>query len=439
MVAIYDDVRPASREWSVQQTRDLIIARSLRRGLFAVTLLTGLALLALPVVYPKAVLFSPLWIYGALIGLFSLAGFAADYFSRERAAMVLAYLLFADLGLATGTFVLSRLHIGTDLVPNMTTPVYAKRGFEFHPLLQLAVAPDYAANGFEHTPQGTRAVADAPRVTTDLVDVALVGGSSTYDIDLPQGKTWPDMLQQHLPEFRIWNFGVPSYTTAGHLVQTTWYVPRVNAKCVVYYIGWNDVRNTHVPALDPAYADYHQIDLANHGFDLNDRGVTASARFAALAARKFGPYPSTPAHYANLSTVDGPDPELERIYKRNIETLIGINRERGVKTAFIGQLLNNKLLAAQGSGQRAFGAPAVEDRYIPAAMERLNAVLEETAKASSIPVMLPSQDWLAPQDYTDFGHFTATGADKFSGRVAKFINDSCAPDQRAVSAVEQAR
>ncbi len=429
MVALYDGYAhsPAVRPGPV--TRDLIVARSLRRGFFIVCLVIGAALLLLPLAYPKAVLFSPLWIYGLLIVATCIAGLLADRTGRETAALLLAYGLFADLGLAAGTAVLSRVQIGTDLVPNMTSSVFSQRGFAFHPLLQLAPNVSYANSGFEHTPKGTRAVADAPRVSASLIDVALIGGSSTYDIDLKQGQTWPDLLQQRLPDYRIWNFGVPSYTTAGHIVQTAWYLPEVNTKCAVYYIGWNDVRNTHVPNLDPAYADYHLLDLANHGFDLSDRGVTASLRLGTLLVRKAGPYPSAPNHFASVSPVDGADPAIESVYRRNIETLIGINRERGVKVAFIGQLLNDRLLDAQGSGQRAFGAPGVEDRDIPAAMDRLNSVLADTARSHGVPVLLPSQDWLNSSDYTDFGHFTASGADKFSERVGPFINSSCTPDQ----------
>jgi lysophospholipase L1-like esterase len=426
MVALYE--RPASFAAARPgpQTRDLIIARSLRRGFFTACLVIGLGLLALPLIYAKAVVFSPLWIYGLLIAAGSLAGIFADRVGREAVALILGYALFADLSLAAGSAVLKQARVGTDLVPNMASSVFARRGFTFHPLLQLAPNPGYSSNGFEHTPKATRAVADAPRMSRAPVDVALIGGSSTYDIDLQQGQTWPDLLQQRLPDYRFWNMGVPSYTTVGHIVQTAWYLPEINAKCAVYYIGWNDVRNTHLPDLDPAYADYHLLDLANHGFDISDRGVTAAMRLATLLVRKVGPYPSAPHHFSHVSPFDGADPDIERIYRRNIETLIGINRQRGVKVAFIGQLLNNRLLDGQAPGQRAFGAPGVEDRNIPAAMKRLNSVLAETARTAGVPYLVPSQDWLASQDYTDFGHFTASGAEKFSDSVAGFINSSCA-------------
>jgi lysophospholipase L1-like esterase len=126
-----------------------------------------------------------------------------------------------------------------------------------------------------------------------------------------------------------------------------------------------------------------------------------------------------------LKPTAGFDAKFEGYYRQNVETLIAINRARGVKVGFIGQLLNYPRLAAQHEGQRAFAAPAVQDRDIPAAMEHLNGVLAETATAHSVPYLAPSQDWLKADDYTDFGHFSVSGARIFADKVADFVKRTC--------------
>lgn len=407
--------------------RNGAIASTLRAAFFALCGLVGGTFLLLPAIYSKYALFGPLWFYGLIIVVLSIAGVLFDRRGAARLALALAYLLAFDLSMAVGTRIANRLQIADSFMPNSGPSVFVERGFRFHPLLQLALNPGYDNDGFVHTPQGTRAV-EEPKVAPNAappVNVALVGGSSTYDIDLRQGQTWPDQLQRLLPSYRFWNFGVPSHTTVAHIINTAWYLPEVNARCAVYYFGWNDIRNNNLPALDPAYAEYHLLDLGAYGHTLSDRSVTATGRLVYKLAAMISVYPEAPAVYTTVTPKPGIDPALERFYRRNIETLIGINRARGVRTAFIGQLLNDPVLRSQPEGQRHFAAPGVQDRDIPELMDRFNAVLGEEAAKHGVPFLQPAQTWLAGADYTDFGHFTESGARKFSQQVAPFIDAAC--------------
>ena len=102
--------------------------------------------------------------------------------------------------------------------------------------------------------------------------MATFGGSTTYDIGAGEGDTWSDRLADALEQgdrgrFFVVNHGVPGYTTVEHLIQTAFYQTKFgkSPRCAIYYVGWNDLRNAHIPDLDPAYADFHlpsQVDLA---------------------------------------------------------------------------------------------------------------------------------------------------------------------------------
>lgn len=73
-----------------------------------------------------------------------------------------------------------------------------------------------------------------------------------------EGETWGDRLEQMLGADRVAviNHGVPGYSTAEHVSQTAFYehTHGVPPRCSIYYIGWNDLWNSHVRNLDPGYA-----------------------------------------------------------------------------------------------------------------------------------------------------------------------------------------
>lgn len=417
--------RVAAKSEPQSAERDAAIARGLRTAFFGATALLGLGLMLMPTFNASAILYSPLWFYGAILTGLAIAGYLLDRSRFMAIATAIAYFLAADLSLAAISAVGHKAKLMVSLLPNSGRSMLTATGFRFHPLLQFALTPGYAQRGFVHTQVPTRAVVEPPPGPQSRTNVALVGGSSTYDIDVSQGDTWPDRLQEMLPQYRFWNFGVPSYTTAAHVVQTAWYLPEVHAKCAIYYIGWNDIRNSNLPNLDPAFANYHLLDLGQYARNLTDNGPTATWRLFSLVVWSLRPQPGVPAYYRTVTPRTGLDKKLAAYYRQNAETIVGINRQRGVKVGFIGQLLNYPLLMKQPPGQRAFAAPGVEDRNIPEAMEQMNQALADEAAKLGVPYLAPRQDWLEKEDYTDFGHFTASGAKKFAKRVSDFIRLTC--------------
>ena len=61
----------------------------------------------------------------------------------------------------------------------------------------------------------------------------------------------------------------------------------------------------------------------------------------------FGP-PSSPAEPSEVMPTPGtgPDPRLEEILRRNVQSIIAINSSRGTKSVFIGQVLNKSALTS---------------------------------------------------------------------------------------------
>jgi lysophospholipase L1-like esterase len=306
-------------------------------------------------------------------------------------------------------------------------------------LLQAAPIPSLrftSATGLaiSHTAEGTRGRDPAPGELAARNIVATFGGSTTYDIGAGEGDTWSDRLAAALEQgedkgrFFVVNHGVPGYTTVEHLIQTAFYHTRFGRKprCAVYYVGWNDLRNAHIPNLDPAYADF---DLPSQVDSLQVRRVGGShvtiSPLLTMVMRFISANVDTTRYYTDpygLEPVAGDDPALDTLYERNIRAISAINRQRGVTTIWVGQLVNR----AQLSGDGRYGwLPLVRDRDVWPMLQEFNALLARTAKAlGDIYVDIPP-DSFGDADFVDNGHFSVQGARRFAADLAPVVRDAC--------------
>lgn len=350
-------------------------------------------------------------------------------------AVILALAAF-ELAFGAGLLALQRAGIA----PVSFMPVLRSEPprFQWHATLQAVPIPSLSMTSstglpIQHTSQGTRGKDPVGSLDGRTV-VATVGGSTTYDLAVGEGDTWSDRLGAALDQgsdkgrFFIVNHGVPGYTTAEHLIQTAFYQNKFGKppRCAIYYVGWNDLRNSHIPDLDPGYADFHlpnQVD-ALRVRRVDRPPVTISPLFN-LVMRFVGRYFDTVREYPNpfnRPPVNGPDSTLEALYQRNIRTISAINRERGVVTIWVGQLLNRNLLTGEG---RYGWLPLVRDRDVWPLQQRFNTILERTAKElGDIYVDVPI-DSFGDADFADHGHFTKSGSKRFGEYLAPIVRDAC--------------
>jgi hypothetical protein len=195
-----------------------------------------------------------------LIGL-SLAGMLLSIFPRI-AWLVLA-ICFTEFLIGVGGYALTAIHV----LPRPLFPATATANvgqFQYHPLLQVIPTPNYSRLHPFPISHNSNGIRGPERTSTELkqqVVIATVGSSTTYDMGVPNGQTWSDDLEQQLGRgYAVINHGVPGYSSVEHLVQTLFYLDTygVRPHCAVY-LGWNDILNAHVPNLDPAYANFHQV------------------------------------------------------------------------------------------------------------------------------------------------------------------------------------
>ena len=181
--------------------------------------------------------------------------------------------------------------------------------------------------------------------------------------------------------------------------------------------------STHIARVDPGYADHHTPMLLD-GLDArysDQLPVAASPtlrllrRLGSLAFDTVRP-PGTPAGTAS----DGPDPALDAIFVRNIRSISGINRARGVRTIWIGKRLQDGPIPQTGP----MWAPYVRTKDVHALLAHLRSLLAREAAALG-DLYLDAGETFDASHYTDGEHFSAKGSRAFATEIAPAIAKAC--------------
>ncbi len=347
-----------------------------------------------------------------------------------RLATVVLSLAVLEAGLGIGSRALERLGLSdSSLLP---ANGWADTRFTWHPLLQavpIPTPPDEPSPGIRHNSQKLRGEERTPESLAGKKVVAVFGGSTTYDQANRDGDSWPERLETLLGPSRhaVINHGMGGYSSAEQVVQTAFYQSAFGRQpeCAIYYMAANDARNAHISDLDPGYADFHlpaQID-AEEARRIGGQPYSISptlfylTRLAVLAIDTARP-PRRPTG----PLLSDRDPALEAIYARNVATISAINRQRGVRTIWVGEVLNRELLATLPPSP---WWPRVHSRDLSALIERLNDVMHREAERLGDVYIPVAVDAFGPGDFVDESHFNAQGALKLATAIAPQVAKAC--------------
>jgi ABC-type amino acid transport substrate-binding protein len=346
-----------------------------------------------------------------------------------RMAAVALSVAALELGLGLGSAVLYRQGLTeNDLLPDNDKPGLRR---VWHPLLQATVPPGASYRlqdgQIRYNSLGQRGPERSLADLQGKAVVALFGGSTTEDVAVADGQSWPERLEQILGAgYTVINHGSALYSTVQIVVQTAFYERAfgVTPDCAVYYVGGIDVQNSHIHRLDPGYADYFTPSLID---SLQARRVDAvmpassplllfAGRLLALTFDTARPPPEP------IGTAQ-PDADLEAIYRRNVRTISAINRQRGITTVWVGEIVDADTLDQDVADET--WAPFVRREAVWPLLWRLNEVLRrEAAALSDVYVDVPRSAFSA-DDFVDGEHFAARGSLRFARAVAPKIADAC--------------
>lgn len=368
--------------------------------------------------------------YAYLTGLFLVASLLAV---KPKVSFLVLAFATCEVMLSLGLYGLSQT-TGIRIV-NMMPHLESYHRFDHHPLLVGIPKPNYYSKTpyLKHDAEGRRQVAGAKKFEgLNVPSINVYGGSTTYDVKIINGHTWVDHLQRAFgAKARFYNYGVQGYSSVESLIQTAFYARHNNKypACAVYYLGWNDIRNLHIPNLDPGYADFHLLGQPAN-LSLRNNRPTVSPLFNMLISLILYHYETAtppPDYWPDSIDTASIDENLEGIFTQNLQTIIAINKARGTKSFFIGQLLNRVRLN-QMNPYGVFGnawLPKVRNKDVWPVQEHYNALMKafvEKQGAAYIDVPIGEFD---DADFADEGHFSPQGAEKFSALVAPKL-ESCA-------------
>ena len=321
-----------------------------------------------------------------------------------RIAMVVLSLAALEIGFGLGSAALAgRGMFNGDLLPLNEGP-QVKR--EWHALLQGV-----------RKPIGLRSP-DKLRTTTVI---AVFGGSTTEDVAVADGDKWTVRLQALLgsDRFSVINYGSLAYSTSQMVVQTAFYesASGVQSTCAIYYVGGIDSEFSHIPNLDPGYADYQVPSLIDslgvRRIGLRALSVSPTLSYLArLAVLAFDT--ARPPNFPDRQIRAEPDPALETIFVRNIRTISAINRQRGIRSLWIGEVVPPN---ATKSDER--------DLMLQGLLMHLKETLQrEVTALGDIYIPVPESSFTL-DDFAGDMHFVAKGSRKFAAMIAPAIEANC--------------
>ncbi|GIV57707.1 MAG: hypothetical protein KatS3mg042_0620 [Rhodothermaceae bacterium] len=179
----------------------------------------------------------------------------------------------------------------------------------------------------------------APADAGERIRVAVLGGSAVFGAYLPDEDTWPARLQEALGDrYAVFNFGVPGYSTAEHVIQTALILPELRPDVVVVYTGLDDLRNYHRFDATPEYRahgleQYENLEVAvgpPPSFREELTGRSGLVRLVGFVGRRLGLVDEDGrAAPAPEGAYRGPDPYVDHVYRRNLTTLRDLVRAPG--------------------------------------------------------------------------------------------------------------
>lgn len=257
----------------------------------------------------------------------------------------------------------------------------------------------------------------------NTIRVAVVGGSTTFGTRVTDADSWPAMLQKLLgAEYRVVNYGVPGYSTAEAIIQTALLIPEIAPHLIVFYEGWNDIRHYH-NGVEPDYFShgkrlYRLLGIANPE-SLGDNLAQTFATF--WVTQKIG---KRLFHSPITKTERSPDPTVDRIYLRNLKTLMVLTKHLGAQVLFIPQVLNEAFYKVKPGSES--WTPRIANDAMPELLDNFNRIMDHVCDPGDAQCAVLKEvrvvQW-KPDDFVDAGHFSQKGNHRFATIVGNYIRE----------------
>ena len=314
-------------------------------------------------------------------------------------------------------------------------PTYHSTLFERHPFLaarpRQSLTMTVRGKTVTTTERHTRWTG-APALDDRVIRVALVGGSTTFGTGVSDRESWPAMLQQRLgSRYAVVNYGVPGYSSAEGVVQMALLVPEIEPDILVFYQGWNDLKNYHEEGLGVDYYGHGMRQFDVLGMPLLPEPTVLekwqSVSVLALLGQKVAQWIKPVAKPATVDARDEADPRVDRIYRRNLMSLKLLSERLGAHSLFVPQVVNYTLFnRLPGSTEWARHVRNDAMEPLMADLNNLMAGVCEPGESDCRFVKGILEAHWKVTDFVDFGHFSPVGGKKFVDIIAPLVREETA-------------
>lgn len=249
----------------------------------------------------------------------------------------------------------------------------------------------------------------------NLIRIAILGGSTVFGTGVTDEDSWPALLQAKLgKQYAVINYGVPGYSTAENIIQMALIVPEKRPHIVIYYEGWNDIRNYHEKELG---SDYYGHGMRQYG-NLRIHNLWNTFATVWLVDRIKKKIINPPESF------DKPDQFVDEIYIRNLNTLKFLSENIDAFPVFIPQVLNYASFYGK-EGSREW-TRHIKNEAMPTLMDKFNSHMNGLCSQGEQNCVVLNEvlkeKWV-PHDFVDDGHLSRSGGLKFAEIVTQFIRN----------------
>ncbi|MEQ9266721.1 MAG: SGNH/GDSL hydrolase family protein [Balneolaceae bacterium] len=307
--------------------------------------------------------------------------------------------------------------------------------FEIHPYLagRLKKTSGTSLNQIKiTTTQKNTRFTGANLEDTSLTRVGVFGGSTTFGTGVTDEDTWPALLQEKLgSKFAVINYGAPGYSTAENIIQMALIAPEDELDIVIFYEGWNDIRNYHNELIG---ADYY-----GHGIEqYSNLGLNSYVSTSNRSKPGFNELKNIFVTLRLISKVSKPiieneiitsfekaDPFVDDLYRRNLRTLKALSHNIEAYPIFIPQVLNYTQFLRNGESTSIWSS-RIKNKSMPELLDRFNGFMNDLCPSPVLECTVLNEvldaQW-KDEHFVDDGHFNRAGGLIISEIVAKYILD----------------
>jgi len=279
----------------------------------------------------------------------------------------------------------------------------------------------------------------------ELIDVITVGGSTTDQKYIDDGRTWQEVMERRFRKdgltIRIANAGVDGQPSTGHILNFEhWFkkIPTLKPRYIIFYVGINDIYSAHMVHVDKLFLgrwSRFKALVADHSalYELyrKVRGTRAAMLVQVKHGRKLD---STTLKYSDTTILDTREYELYATkfipdFKLRILKLIEYTLSMGAEPIFVTQstartkVIDGKVLGIVGSFRLAESDYSMNGMgFYRLSNMYADAIRESCAGRYAVIDLTKTPMW-NNIDFYDWHHNSEVGAEKLGNELYRQLKD----------------